>query len=377
MQKNIKKLLFIGPLPYPIDGQSKATKMSLFALKQVVDEIEIVDTNRRTLNRSMFVQIRRVFVEFPPLLMRIIYQSRGSNYVYISISESILGNIKDLFVYLILYKKLKRTIIHMLGGSGMNIILNERPILSRINKFFFKKIMGVVVEGSRGVDIFSKHVDKSKIHIVPNFVDEYLQTDAAELNFKLSKLKKLNILYLSNMIVKKGYLDLLESYQLLSLELRNQINLTFVGGFPDEKARVDFLYKIKYDSNVNYLGSFIDGIDKKKLYLDSHIFCLPTYYPYEGQPISILEAYATGCVVLTTKHGGIEDIFIDGYNGFYVEPQNPKSIGICIKECFLKPNLMSKIADNNIKTASSMYKEHIYRQKIQSIFVDHQFKINI
>lgn len=374
MKKNIEKLLFIGPLPDPIDGQSKATKMALLALKEVVDDIEIVDTNRRTLNRSLFVQIRRVLVEMPPLLMRIFYKSKNINYIYISISESKLGNIKDLMMYCILYKKLNRTIIHMLGGSGMNIILNKNSILSRINKFFFKRMMGVIVEGSRGVDIFSKHIDQSKIHIVTNFVDEYLQTDVAELNFKLSRFKKLNIVYLSNMIVEKGYLDLLECYRSLSIDLRDKVNLTFVGGFPDEKARFVFLQYIDPYPNVNYLGSFIDGGDKKKLYLDSHIFCLPTYYPYEGQPISILEAYATGCVVLTTKHGGIGDVFVDGYNGFYVQPQCPKSIVSRIEEFFLKPETVEKISLNNIQTASLMYREDVYRKKIQSIFKDHQFQ---
>jgi glycosyltransferase involved in cell wall biosynthesis len=53
----------------------------------------------------------------------------------------------------------------------------------------------------------------------------------------------------------------------------------------------------------------VDGPGKKNLFSEAHIFCLPTYYPYEGQPIAILEAFASGCVVITTNHSGISDFF--------------------------------------------------------------------
>ena len=69
------------------------------------------------------------------------------------------------------------------------------------------------------------------------------------------------------------------------------------------------------------------GEKKRRLFAEAHVFCLPTYYSYyEGQPISILEAYASGCVVITTDHGGICDIFKDKINGFRVEKRSCLSI---------------------------------------------------
>jgi len=66
--------------------------------------------------------------------------------------------------------------------------------------------------------------------------------------------------------------------------------------------------------------------------LRNYIFCLPTYYPNEGQPISILEAMANGCAIVTTDHGGIKDV-VTKENGIFVGKSNP---------CDLKNALQSK-----------------------------------
>lgn len=54
---------------------------------------------------------------------------------------------------------------------------------------------------------------------------------------------------------------------------------------------------------------------KLDLFVESHVFVLPTYYLFEGQPIGIIEAYAAGCVVVTTRHSNICDIFSGSING--------------------------------------------------------------
>ena len=50
------------------------------------------------------------------------------------------------------------------------------------------------------------------------------------------------------------------------------------------------------------------GEEKRKLLKECYIFALPTRYPNEGQPISILEAMGNGMFIITTDHAGIPDI---------------------------------------------------------------------
>jgi glycosyltransferase involved in cell wall biosynthesis len=99
------------------------------------------------------------------------------------------------------------------------------------------------------------------------------------------------------------------------------------------------LNKIADNEELKYLGKFIDGVEKRKLYCESHIFCLPTYYPFEGQPISILEGYATGCAVITSNHSGIPFIFKDEKNGFMVEKKSVSSLTESLRKAILEKKI--------------------------------------
>ncbi len=53
---------------------------------------------------------------------------------------------------------------------------------------------------------------------------------------------------------------------------------------------------------------------------------LPTAYPWEGQPLSIIEALAHGIPVLSTSFRGIPEQVIDGFNGYMVRHGEPGTI---------------------------------------------------
>lgn len=362
-----KNLLFIAPLPPPINGQSKASAEALKAFVELGWSIDVLNIGRSRLKRTVSTEIRRIFDVFI-FLFKIFKYSQKSDVIYISLSESYLGNIKDLLIYLLLWGKLKHVTIHMLGGTGMDKLLNKKRITSLLNGFFMKKMNVVVVEGARGKSIFKKYFPSDRIKIIHNFVDDYLHSTSDEVVMKFKNKEILNVLYLSNLLHGKGYMELFEGYVKLPQPIRQQMTLTFVGGFQDINSEQEFLNLIANESGIKYLGNFIDGEDKKELYLKSHIFCLPTYYPYEGQPISILEAYATGCAVITTAHAGIPDVFKGGINGLHVKARDSDDIArVLIGACCNKEKIQ-EIAINNLMEAQQIYKSKIYRDKMKSIY---------
>jgi glycosyltransferase involved in cell wall biosynthesis len=62
------------------------------------------------------------------------------------------------------------------------------------------------------------------------------------------------------------------------------------------------------------------------------VLCLPTSYPYEAQPLVILEAYAAGCAVVTTNHAGIPDVFTPGENGIRVPAGDSEAVASALVE---------------------------------------------
>ena len=185
-----------------------------------------------------------------------------------------------------------------------------------------------------------------------------------EIEDKFLNMYPLKILFLSNLIYGKGHNELVDAYLDLTNELKEKVRIIFVGGFESNKYKNDFLKKIHGHKGLVYQGLFVGGFEKKALFSDTHIFCLPSYYPYEGQPISILEAYATGCVVITTNHSGIRDVFSDGINGFEVQKKSAKSIKLVIEKIIEDNNILLPIAILNRDAAYFKYRTDIYKASL-------------
>ena len=359
------RILFIAPIAPPVDGQSKASTLLLNKLYEKCNDISVVSLNKKVF-RNNSLNITRIY-EIIKVLYKVNRLKHNNDLIYISIAESFFGNIRDLLIYTLCYKYRSKIVIHMLGGAGMKKIIGSNKIFYRLNKFFIKDFLAVLVEGTHNVPIFTQLISRKKIHIVPNFADDFLISTNEEIEGKLDNINIINILYLSNLLPGKGYEELIDGFSLLDPLIRENFKLTFVGSFESSYAEKLFMEKIQGFENVKYLGRFVDGIDKRDLYLNSHIFCLPTYYPYEGQPISILEAYATGCVVITTNHSGIPYIFKDGINGFFVEPKSKYAIKDLLTELLNKKGLFLEIALNNRNEVIEKYRTTIYLSNIENI----------
>jgi glycosyltransferase involved in cell wall biosynthesis len=260
-------------------------------------------------------------------------------------------------------------IIHLHGGGIRRLIFDRYRVFYHLNKFFLKRIGGTVVLGKSLISIFEGMIPQDRIYVVPNFAEEYLLLDPKKIEKKFSKMKPLRILFLSNLIPGKGYEKLIDAYLILNDGLKKIIRIDFAGGFESQDHKKKFLDKIKETRALHYHGIVSNG-KKKELFSNSHLFCLPTYYYYEGQPISILEAYASGCVVITTDHGGISDIFKNGVNGFEVQKKSAISIKRKIEQILKKPEQLLPIALSNRKIVYDKYRTSTYCSSLLKIFAD-------
>ena len=207
-------------------------------------------------------------------------------------------------------------------------------------------------------------INNKNIFIVPNFVQEKLFINNS-LSNKFKNIKKVKVLYLSSMDLKKGYWDLLLGIEKVIDLDPNSYEFNFAGEFNCDRERELFLNRIKSNSNIFYHG-LVDDSKKKNLLHSSHIFCLPTCY-FEGQPISILEAYASGCVVLTTSKPGILDIFKNKKNGYLIKEKSPISIKQNLIKLKKSKSNLETIAKNNLHVARKNYKQVKYCKRIDTI----------
>jgi glycosyltransferase involved in cell wall biosynthesis len=357
-------ILFIAPIPPPTNGQSLAAGVLYTKMKEN-HNVFLVNMAKPKREQNFFDKANRG-LEVISFFKKIINGRKESDLIYLTLSESFGGNVKDLIIYVLCYDRLNNMVVHMLGGAGMKVLLEKGNLFSKINKFFLKRLKGVIVEGKIQFQTFSNVISSEKVHIIPNFSEDYLFCNESEVLTKFSEINKINILYLSNLIYGKGFEELADAYMALPEDIKDKFTLTFVGGFQSIKHQELFFKKIEKFSGISYKGKFINGNEKRNLYLKSHIFCLPTYYPYEGQPISILEAYATGCFVITTGHSGIPQIFEDHINGIMVEKKSALSIKNALELISNNKNL-KEIALYNLSLSKKLYTKKAFLDSINSV----------
>ena len=182
----------------------------------------------------------------------------------------------------------------------------------------------------------------------------------AERNFD-----RLRILFLSNLILEKGILDLLEALKILK-----SAGVTFsanIAGDMDESLRERFeAYMKELEGFVEYAG-VVSGHEKRDLFAGANVFVLPTYYSVEGQPISVLEAMATGNIIVTTEHGGMPDIVENGRNGFFVEKRDPESIADRLRSIADDLQCLKHMALDNHREAKEKYRISRFVGELHSI----------
>jgi glycosyltransferase involved in cell wall biosynthesis len=194
--------------------------------------------------------------------------------------------------------------------------------------------------------------------------DAFLLSDQAQ-RLKAAPLNNatLQLLFLSNLIPSKGIFDFLDALKLLENVFQLDFQASIAGACDGETFKQLDAYLKVLGKKVEYLG-VIQGERKIQALRNAHIFCLPTYYEVEGQPITILEAMASGCAVVTTEHAGIPDIAEKDINAVFCSKQNPESIASSIMRAI---ELFPAMSQNNHKKACAEFRQDRYISRIIEI----------
>lgn len=356
----MKSICIIGQFPPPIHGLSKAIETLYNShLKDRYRFHKIDITN----NKNILKNLWKILVSHNDLYYFTISQTKG-------------GNWRDLLILKLIACKKKKCIIHLHGGYYRHLIEeNCGNLQRRLNYALIKNLDGCIVLGNMLQNIFKGMIDNSRIFTVPNCVDnEYLLSQNL-IEGKTNDIENnaiLHILYLSNFIESKGFKDVLNLAVLAKNNAQKNLHFHFAGKFFKEEDHIftqNFIQQNQLQEYVTFHG-IVSGDNKKTLLQKCHIFILPTRYPNEGQPISILEAMGNAMGIITTNHAGIPDITKDKVNGLVVDKNNIdlNEIYDYIQYLNQNRNVLKDIASTNYKTAITQYTEEQYIANLDKIF---------
>lgn len=350
-----KKICFVAQFPPPIHGLTKAVDTLYHSQISEQFELESVDISN---NKKIIQNILKICRSKADLFYFTISQTKG-------------GNLRDLLIFKVLELQNKRCLIHLHGGYYRELVETKLPAWQKkANYRAVSKLAGAIVLSESLKSIFQGMIADERIYVVMNCVDDAFMLSREGLLEKEEERKShkvRNVLYLSNFIRSKGYPIVLELAKREKDTHRDDISFhfEFAGKFFEESEKQyfdDFIKQNKLQDYVTYHG-IVSGEKKAALLKQCDVFVLPTRYPNEGQPISILEAMGNGMYIITTDHAGIPDIVKNGVNGKVIKAE--QSFETVLDEAI--PELET-VGRSNWEEAQLKYTQSCYVENCASVF---------
>jgi len=140
------------------------------------------------------------------------------------------------------------------------------------------------------------------------------------------------VLYLAHCTREKGLFAAMEGIAVANRDLAARgsplrMKLFVAGNFVtlEEHREFDRLIQTpEYAAAMEYLG-FVSDAKKEHALRDADLFCFPTHYLGENQPVNLIEAMAFGLPTVTTQWRSLPEMFPPDYPGL-IPGQSPQEI---------------------------------------------------
>jgi teichuronic acid biosynthesis glycosyltransferase TuaC len=168
-------------------------------------------------------------------------------------------------------------------------------------------------------------IDEDRIEYVPLGIDvgQHRPEEQDRIKSARGLEDKIVILYVGQLIERKGVRHLLKALALTETALLRKCKVVIVGDGPDRKTLEWLTGKLGLEGLVAFTGKVSDE-ELLDWYAAADIFVLPSLS--EGRPTVINESMASECAVIASDVSGIPEQVTDGYNGFLVPPADPVAL---------------------------------------------------
>ncbi len=318
---NKHKVIFIGPMGgggIPTNGASVKNYYIVKKLREYAANLKMIDTELWKKNPLVLLRLLYVIIVNPKAKYILSLNSMSA--------YRVLG-------FMNLLPKKRCVYYWTIGGSVANWILD-----GKVSAEVYKVVYKFLVEGTSMVDSLKKSGFDNAI-CVPNFknIDFIPQ--------KYNRNKKVRFLFLSRINPLKGCDYILNCAQKLNMQFSDDFEIDFYGeiasNYPNFMTKVDTL------PNVNYKG-FIDlrKSENYNILAQYDVMLFPTYWPGEGFPGIIIDAFIAGLPVIASDWHLNKDIISNGKTGFLVKANDEDDLYNMMSKCIEKPAIARSMSEN-------------------------------
>lgn len=366
----MKKAILIGSIPPPFHGSNVYFRNLLNSgLRNEFELFHLDISDHRSLDNLSKLDFINVYLALKNLVKLILLIRKvRPDIIYIPVSSNFLPYFRDgLFILLSHIFSDAKIIIHLHEGDYFRkyFYAESNPVVRFFIRFSLGKVNTAIVYSERLKYNFSGFV--KNIVAIPNGLEA--DRNHSEEYFTKTPGQPAVISFYSNLFESKGVLDVLEAAAIVTKK-NHDVKFLFTGNWI--KNEIKTRVRAEQIISENNLFKFIEftgvitGEAKEKFLKETDIMVFPTWYPYEGCPMVILEAMEFSCPVISSRDtGAIPEIIIDGESGILVDRKNPQQIADAIfkllsdidlrismgrkaRELFKKKFTIEKNADNII-----------------------------
>jgi glycosyltransferase involved in cell wall biosynthesis len=327
--KNPRTILCVGPTGVPLTGQALATETwTTRSISQVIAVNNNFEGKTRLARFSYSLAL--------PLRVLSACWRKKPDAMYLSMKRSKFGMLTDLFAVLAYRSTSRGPVIVHLHGADLALALNSY-FTGQVAHLLWRSVTDVIILSPRMKEQLQS-LPPRRIHVVGNFSEMFATPVAVEEKVATLGKRTMHVVYLSNIMYSKGFLYLIEAVKMLQDEGR-RVHLSLAGQALNDHwmtaVEAQEALKMGLSIGIRYLG-IVSGDAKRELLSIADVLVLPTFYPTEAQPISLIEGMAFGAVPLTTRHNYNED-YLDLRAALFVEKKSTSAIANALRQLLDDP----------------------------------------
>lgn len=192
-------------------------------------------------------------------------------------------------------------------------------------------------------------VNPSKIKTIHNGSPDLRQPDQS---FCTKRIKAVMVARFQD---QKDHFTLFKSIRKIEAQY---FTIDLIGDGPHETRYKELCEKWDLTNRVNFQGS---RTDVPNFLNKSNVFILISNY--EGLPLSICEAMSCGLPIIASDVGGVNEMVIEGVNGYLIPKGDDKTLSSRLNELQQNPNKLKILSEGSRKT----YEEKFSIDKMVSL----------
>lgn len=365
-----QKILFIMHMPPPVHGAAMVGQY-IHDSKLINEKFEghyINLTTAKNLQDIGKVGFRK-FVDFVKLLRRIRKSLKTINPELVYVTPNACGGAfyKDYIV------------VQMIKRMGCQVVVHyhNKGVSTRQNRFFdsflyqrfFKGIKVILLSECLYGDV-KKYVKREDVFVCGNGIPDVIENSACSETVASDHIdgKVPHVLFLSNLLISKGVVVLLNSLKVLK-EKGCRFVCDFVGGETVEMDAAMFqaeVAKRELEGMVVYHGRKY-GNDKEAFLNAADMFVFPTFYHNECFPLVLLEAMEHGVACISTTEGGIPGIIDDGKTGFLVPKHDAETLAEKIQTLLSDAALRQRMGEAGREKFEKEFTLEVFEKRMAEI----------